>query len=106
MLLGWMVELVDTHGGYEMLEILTRHRCNLYSFVVIFHKEFHLFAMFSGDLLCVFLDHLSAYLLQKRQWGRDTGDDKSLPVSYAVIVVRTVTTIGDADLCIAFLFLS
>jgi len=41
--------------------------------------------------------------LQNGLWGRDTGDYKSLPVSYAVIVVRTVTSVGDADvLCIAF----
>jgi hypothetical protein len=30
-------------------------------------------------------------------WGRDTGDDESLPVSYTIIVVRTIIEIGDAD---------
>jgi hypothetical protein len=35
-------------------------------------------------------------MLQRPGWGRDTGDEKSFPVSYEVTAVRTVT-IGDAD---------
>jgi hypothetical protein len=47
---------------------------------------------FTDELFCV----AAAYMLQRPGWGRDTGDEKSFPVSYEVTAVRTVT-IGDAD---------